>query len=409
MHRGSAASSDTVYAREVVFGVSAGLVFPDGESGRTLGAVGPRTTEGARERIAWLASQGLDVATFFHEAQQSVVAVVPSSMPPCWSTLDPASLLITSSQDDEGAEIPQDALAWEYLDGDAMTTVGVARSAAGIQTLLGATAGDPSRSRLYRDYLKPMGIEQALEVALRTRTGETWGSLGLVREAGEAEFSPDELVFLRAVAPHLGEGTRRGLLVAAAADATVPDDPGLVILGNDWRVDSLTPGVERLLAELPGGRDDKGMLPPAVVAVAARALRATEHERAPSEVAVARVLSRAGRWFVLHGAALVAGGARRAAVIIEPAHPARIIPLLMAAYGLSEREQDVTLLVLQGDSTAEIAEALFVSPHTVQQHLKAIFEKTGVRSRRALVGKVFFTHYRPSPTTTNDGVSRSSA
>ena len=92
---------------------------------------------------------------------------------------------------------------------------------------------------------------------------------------------------------------------------------------------------------------------------------------------------------------MVGAGARRVAVIIEPAHPARITPLLMAAYQLTEREQEITRLVLQGDSTAQIAEALTVSPFTVQQHLKGIFEKTGVRSRRDLVGKVFFAHYEP--------------
>jgi DNA-binding CsgD family transcriptional regulator len=98
---------------------------------------------------------------------------------------------------------------------------------------------------------------------------------------------------------------------------------------------------------------------------------------------------------VLHRASLVSGGAARTAVIVEPAHPARIAPLLMAAYGLTDREQEVARLVLQGESTTGIAERLTVSPHTVQQHLKGIFEKTGVRSRRELTGKVFFAHYEP--------------
>jgi DNA-binding CsgD family transcriptional regulator len=67
----------------------------------------------------------------------------------------------------------------------------------------------------------------------------------------------------------------------------------------------------------------------------------------------------------------------------------------MSVYGLTERERDVTKLVLTGSSTQEIAAELFVSPLTVQSHIKNIFEKTGVRSRRDLVGKVFFTHYEP--------------
>jgi DNA-binding CsgD family transcriptional regulator len=110
---------------------------------------------------------------------------------------------------------------------------------------------------------------------------------------------------------------------------------------------------------------------------------------------VARVRARSGRWVVLHGAVMATGNARRIAVIVEPARGVRVSTLLMSAYGLTEREREVTRAVLQGASTAEIAEQLVVSAHTVQQHLKSIFDKTGVRSRRELVGKVFFRHYEP--------------
>jgi len=110
---------------------------------------------------------------------------------------------------------------------------------------------------------------------------------------------------------------------------------------------------------------------------------------------MARVLTRSGTWVVLHGAALQSGTDRRVAVIVEPAHPARITSLLMSAYGLTDRERDVTRLVLQGCSTSEIAADMVVSPHTVQQHLKSVFDKTQVRSRRDLVGKVFFSNYEP--------------
>ena len=129
--------------------------------------------------------------------------------------------------------------------------------------------------------------------------------------------------------------------------------------------------------------------------MAGRALRTADGSEDPGEVAIARVLARSGTWVVLHGTSLVAAASRRAAVIVEPAHPARITPLLMSAYGLTEREREVTRRILRGDSTADIAKRLVVSPHTVQEHLKKIFEKTGVRSRRELVGKVFFAHYEP--------------
>jgi DNA-binding CsgD family transcriptional regulator len=231
--------------------------------------------------------------------------------------------------------------------------------------------------------------------ALRTSGGEVWGALALYRDPGRPMFDDADMDFMRSVAAHLAEGARRGLLIGEATNPEGPEAPGLIVLASDWSVESATPGVERWLSELPGGDWDKEHLPPAVLSVAGHAQRAAVNPGATGQIAFARVLSRAGRWIVLHGATLESGKSRRVAVIVEPAHPARIVPLLMAAYQLTDREQAVTRHVLQGMSTSEIAESLFISAHTVQEHLKNIFAKTGVRSRRDLVGKVFFTHYEP--------------
>jgi len=353
-------------------------------------------TERAIERIAWLATQGVDAVTFWREATGPLARAVPHDFSPCWWTLDPASLLMTSHFNPGFPEVPRAWLDIEYYDDGANRFADVVRSERPVATLHEATGGDPSRSRWYQVALEPHGAEQELRAGLRTNDGVPWAAVSLYREPGRSEFDADELAVLFELAPYLAEGTRRGLLIGEASDPEGPDAPGLLVLGADLTPESMTPGVQRWLAELPDGDWEGGRrLPQAVLAVAHRALRTADGTDAPGEIALARVLSQTGRWIVLHGAALVSDRSRRAAVIIEPAHPARIAPLLMAAYGLSEREQEVTRLVLQGASTAEIAERLFVSAHTVQDHLKNVFEKTDVRSRRELVGKVFFAYYEP--------------
>jgi DNA-binding CsgD family transcriptional regulator len=348
----------------------------------------------AGDKVARLARQGLDLVRFWRASTEALTSAVPHDFAPCWFTVDPASLLVTSHFDEGVPELPPQWLIHEYYQDDVNKLADVARSERGISTLHEATGGDPTGSPRWH-FNMTLGGDQELIAALRTHAGEVWGALGLYRAPGRPLFDAQELSFIRAVAPSLAAGARRALLVGEATDPEGPDAPGLVVLSHDGEVESATPGVERWLAALPDGDWDAGRLPSSVLAVAGRALRTAEHPDQPGEVAVSRVLSQAGTWVVLHGASLVAGGARRVAVIVEPAHPARIAPLLMSASGLTERDQQVTRLVLQGNSTAEIAERLVVSAHTVQQHLKSVFDKTGVRSRRDLVGKVFFAHYEP--------------
>ncbi|MDX3661758.1 LuxR C-terminal-related transcriptional regulator [Streptomyces sp. ID05-26A] len=346
----------------------------------------------AGDEIARLAGRQLDLVSFWREASGVLSDAVPHFLSPCWYTLDPASLLITSHFQEGLQEFPAEWLTAEYFADDVHKLTDVSRSASGVSTLHEATGGDPSSSSRWRANME-YGADQEMIAALRTRSGEVWGAVGLYREPGRPLFAAAELGFIRSVAPRLAEGARRALLVGEAGDPEGPEAPGLLVLSEDGAVESVTPGTERWLDDLPDGGD--GHLASSVLAIAVRALRSGSDAGDSGEVAMSRVLTRSGRWVVLHGASLVGPGSRRVAVIVEPAHPGRISPLLMSAYGLTEREQEVTRLVLQGSSTTEIAAALVVSAHTVQQHLKSVFDKTGVRSRRDLVGKIFFAHYEP--------------
>jgi DNA-binding CsgD family transcriptional regulator len=74
---------------------------------------------------------------------------------------------------------------------------------------------------------------------------------------------------------------------------------------------------------------------------------------------------------------------------------ALVAPLLLKAYGLTPREQEVTQLMLRGATTIQAAQRLAISPHTITDHIKSIFEKTGARTRGELSATLFFGEHLP--------------
>jgi len=102
-----------------------------------------------------------------------------------------------------------------------------------------------------------------------------------------------------------------------------------------------------------------------------------------------------GTWLVVHGATLHGGEGGQRVVVIEKVAPRELAAVIVRAYGLSSRERQVAELVLRGLPTKQMAQALQLSPHTVTDYLRSLFDKVGVRSRRELAARVLVEHHLP--------------
>jgi DNA-binding CsgD family transcriptional regulator len=305
-----------------------------------------------------------------------------------WATVDPTTLLYTQAYREE---LPSDTGPYfvdnEFLRDDVNKWTELAADRSGVRTLVAATDGKLARSPRYRDIFEPLGLADELRAVFRAR-GAVWGFMCLHRERGAA-FSAQEQVFVQRIAPHLAEGVRLGLLVQCAAQGDLAESPGLILLAPDNSVVGRNPASDQWLEEL--NWQEAGEIPIEIHSLASRLRRAD----ASTSLAPLRVRSRTGRWISLQ-ASWVSGEDRSVvAVIIQEASPDEVAPMVMSAYGLTEQERAVSGLVFRGQSTHEISERLHIAEHTVQDHLKSIFDKTGVRSRRELVATVFRQRYLP--------------
>lgn len=302
-----------------------------------------------------------------------------------FATADPETLLFTSGY----AEEPLDAATALFLDNefgaeDVNKFTTLATAGTHVSSLDAATRGDRWSSGRYRDIMRPAGLGDELRAALTTGQ-DCWGYLCLHRTDHPLGFTPAEAAVVARVGPHIAHGLRQSVLLHGSA-ATVADlRPGVLVLagdmggdmGGDMTVVASTPEATALLEQL----EQAPRLPlPAVVYAVVAAL--TAGRASPS----ARVRAADGGWLALHASHLDGAGVGRVAVVVEPCTPRSTVTIRLAAHGLSRREAEVARLILRGSSTRAVCAALHISPHTVQDHLKHVFDKLGVRSRRDLVG-----------------------
>jgi DNA-binding CsgD family transcriptional regulator len=255
-------------------------------------------------------------------------------------------------------------------------------------TLFDATNGDRSSSRIWRELLSTYGVDDVASIVFRDQYG-CWAFLELWRRGGL--FSESERSLLASVVAIITSALRRGLTSTFATGSNVPEEPGgpvVLLLSDEIDIVTQTPQTDAYLRALLPTDAGRSPVPAAAYHVAAQLL--AREEGIDDHPPTARVHLRDGLWVTLRAARIEQGSAgvtASIAVSIEPTPPAARAGLYARVVGLSERESELVHHLVGGHDTREIARRMFVSEHTVQDHLKSVFAKTGVNNRRLLIAR----------------------
>lgn len=249
-----------------------------------------------------------------------------------------------------------------------------------------AAGGAPARSLIWRELLSGYGVRDVLSACFRDQFG-CWAFLDLWRRGGV--FHAAEVDLLAAIVSPLATALRRcqasTFMPAAAADGR-RIDPVVLLLSPDLSVAGQTAATAAYLRTLVPPSEGAAPIPASAYNVAAQLL--AQESGADPHPPTARVHLTAGLWLTVRAGRI---DADTIAVSIEEATPAERIAVFARAFALTGRETELLQRLSSGADTHELARAMFLSEHTVQDHLKSVFTKTSVRTRRALLARALGT------------------
>ena len=263
-----------------------------------------------------------------------------------------------------------------------------------------AVGGELARSRVWREVLSRYGIGDVASVVFADQFG-CWGFLDLWRDAARERFSGADVEFIASLAAPLATALRHcqaRTFVGPAAPHRHDIGPVVLTLDDDLRIASRTADSRAWLDVLLPPEPDERAIPASVYNVAAQLLAA--EEGVDNHPASTRTHLADGFWLTLRAARLSldepnagapAYGAATLVVTIEEASAAERLDLFGRASGLSAREYELLGLLATGSDTRAMARQMSLSEHTIQDHLKSIFTKTGARDRVTLLSRALGT------------------
>jgi DNA-binding CsgD family transcriptional regulator len=193
---------------------------------------------------------------------------------------------------------------------------------------------------------------------------------------------------MRDAARILARPLRKGHVAPTIEDASLSGQSGVLLIDDRLRSRGVTEAARAWFALLNARqKPEQTLLPIHVYEVVGRLLAAEAGED-PHRLPRVRVRASDGRWAIVE-AARVNGMPDTIAVSVHAAGVDDVLALVSRVYGLTARERELVELVLEGIDTRELARRMFISRYTVNDHLKSVFAKLGIRSRRELVTGLF--------------------
>ncbi len=335
--------------------------------------------------VAGMCARARDPLELFERVAGVVRRAIPYSAAG-WILIDPDTMLITDVYAEHvEPSLHRELIACELTEDDVNTFWQLARDGVAAAALSISTGGDLARSARWAQLYGPRGYGDELRAVFATGR-VVWGHACLTRRAEDPPFTPAEVAVVAAIAPHLGNGIRAGHLLGGLTGGVAVDSPALIVLDDDGTVVSLTPQAREWLG--PPEQADAAIVLHEVAQQARSLADGAPRDDATIHPAMARARSRAGDWLVIRGARLsdatAEGRPGTTALVLEPARRGDLAPLLLSLRQLTDREREVTHLLLTGASTSAIAERLWISPETLRGHVKSVFAKLEVSSRPEL-------------------------
>ncbi|MFI1369336.1 LuxR C-terminal-related transcriptional regulator [Streptomyces griseochromogenes] len=235
--------------------------------------------------------------------------------------------------------------------------------------------------RLLAEY----GVGEELCLALRDTRG-VWGALCLLREAGGRPFDDGDARRIAEVVPSLIAALRSYVTAGPVAPSAHVPPPSVLIVAADGRIGAMTPQARTWLEAMTARQNVPDWLTESSFAALAAAAR--EHAQSPRRqyprLCVPSVGS--GWWTAIEAQPL--GDEGDVAVMIQRATGALLLPSFCDWYGITARERQIMHHLQDGSAPKQIARVLDLSVHTVNEHLRAIFRKTGTCGRNELVAAI---------------------